>query len=61
MLDRFRWGVWCSARRCEASARELDVLTATLWEAEWGAGDLDLPGGSTWQEAFGALAEATSA
>jgi hypothetical protein len=61
MLDRFRWGVWGSARRCKASARELDVLTAALWAAEWGAGDLDLPGGSTWQEAFGALAEATSA
>eukprot|EP01050_Picozoa_sp_SAG11_P034626 SAG11_NODE_12320_length_709_cov_0.904918_1_plen_99_part_00 len=30
VLDRFRWGVWGSARRCKASARELDALTAAL-------------------------------
>eukprot|EP01050_Picozoa_sp_SAG11_P007046 SAG11_NODE_574_length_8430_cov_11.461769_3_plen_99_part_00 len=50
MLDRFHWGVWGSARRCRASARELRTLTAALWEAEWGAGDADLPGGSTYLE-----------
>jgi hypothetical protein len=58
MLDRFYWGVWGSARRLKASAREVDVLTAALREAEWGAGDDDLPGGSTWMAAFGALGEA---
>jgi hypothetical protein len=58
MLDRFYWGVWGSARRLKASAREVDVLTAASREAEWGAGDDDLPGGSTWMAAFGALGEA---
>ena len=58
VLDRYYWGVWGSARRLKASAREIDVLTAALREAEWGAGDNDLPGGSTWVAAFGALGEA---
>jgi len=35
----------------------VSVLTASLREAEWGAGDEDLPGGSTWLAAFGVLAE----
>jgi hypothetical protein len=56
VLDRFYWGVWGSARRIKASAREVSVLTASLREAEWGAGDDDLPGGSTWLAAFGVLA-----
>eukprot|EP01050_Picozoa_sp_SAG11_P010338 SAG11_NODE_1030_length_6119_cov_7.559302_9_plen_133_part_00 len=33
-LDKYYWGVWGSARRCKASAREVQVLEAELHEAE---------------------------
>eukprot|EP01050_Picozoa_sp_SAG11_P036506 SAG11_NODE_13931_length_632_cov_10.983114_1_plen_184_part_10 len=36
MLDQFYWGVWGSARRIKASAREVDVLAAAMRDAELG-------------------------
>jgi hypothetical protein len=53
-LDKFRWGVWGSARRCRASLRELETLRAALHEAEWGTWPADLPGGSAWTAAVAA-------
>ena len=44
-LDHFYWGVWGSARRVKASARELKVLEAAL-EAQYGDWFENLPGGS---------------
>eukprot|EP01050_Picozoa_sp_SAG11_P006417 SAG11_NODE_496_length_8931_cov_2.956015_4_plen_167_part_00 len=37
MLDRYYWGVWGSARRCRASAREVRALAEAVRE------DLSLP------------------
>eukprot|EP01050_Picozoa_sp_SAG11_P004125 SAG11_NODE_254_length_11587_cov_4.312913_16_plen_556_part_00 len=54
MLDRSYWGVWGSARRCRASAREVRALAEAVREAEWGTWWEDLPGGSTWMEAAAA-------
>jgi hypothetical protein len=54
MLDQFYWGVWGSARRIKASAREVDVLTAAVCDAELGDWYEDLPGGSNWLEAAAA-------
>eukprot|EP01050_Picozoa_sp_SAG11_P002855 SAG11_NODE_149_length_14661_cov_10.031658_8_plen_335_part_00 len=54
LLDRCYWGVWGSARRCRASAREVRVLAEVVREAEWGTWWEDLPGGSTWREAAAA-------
>ena len=54
LLDRYYWGVWGSARRCRASAREVRVLAEAVREAEWGTWWEDLPGGSTWREAAAA-------
>eukprot|EP01050_Picozoa_sp_SAG11_P004968 SAG11_NODE_332_length_10621_cov_13.178768_13_plen_378_part_00 len=53
-LDKYYWGVWGSARRCKASAREVRVLEAALHDAEHGDWYDDLPGGSTWMEAAAA-------
>ena len=54
LLDRYYWGVWGSARRCRASAREVRALAEAVREAEWGTWWEDLPGGSTWLEAVAA-------
>ena len=53
-LDKFRWGVWGSARRCKASLREVETLRVALHEAEWGTWPADLPGGSAWTAAVAA-------
>lgn len=53
-LDRFYWGVWGSARRVKASARELDVLDEATRDAEHGDWYADLPGGSNWLAAAAA-------
>eukprot|EP01050_Picozoa_sp_SAG11_P004188 SAG11_NODE_260_length_11531_cov_6.271781_15_plen_198_part_00 len=56
-LDQFYWGVWGSARRVKASARELDVLSAAVWQAEYGDWYEDLPGGRNWLAAAAAVEE----
>ena len=54
MLDQFYWGVWGSARRIKASAREVDVLAAAMRDAELGDWFEDLPGGANWVAAAAA-------
>ena len=60
-LDRFYWGVWGSARRCKASAREVRVLATALLDAEHGDWWQALPGGQTWMEAAAASVEGDAA
>jgi hypothetical protein len=56
-LSHFYWGVWGSARRVKASARELDVLEAAVREAEYGDWEQSLPGGSMWLAAAAAVGD----